>query len=123
MAGDRHDTAAARTSAARRDGADRQGKANGASKADQRREAAQRREALKPLAKKIKETESLMERLGKRIQAIETQLTDPALYEKNPQKAGQLAKERASAAAELAEAEECWLALSGEYEEALVERI
>ncbi|MBZ0163023.1 MAG: ATP-binding cassette domain-containing protein [Notoacmeibacter sp.] len=118
--GDLDDYRALITSAARRDGADRQGKANGASKADQRREAAQRREALKPLAKKIKETESLMERLGKRIQAIETQLADPALYEKNPQKAGQLAKERAAVVAELAEAEEGWLALSGEYEEAIV---
>jgi ATP-binding cassette subfamily F protein 3 len=41
------------------------------------------------------------------------------LYEKNPARAAQKAKERADAAAKLAAAEEQWLELSSEYEEAM----
>ncbi|MFP1631443.1 ABC-F family ATP-binding cassette domain-containing protein [Zhengella sp. ZM62] len=89
------------------------------SKADQRREAAQRREQFKPLARKIKEAETLMEKLGKRIQAIETELADPALYEKNAKKAADLGKERADLTAKLAQTEESWLEMSAEYEEAM----
>ncbi|PHP68233.1 glycosyl transferase family 1 [Zhengella mangrovi] len=89
------------------------------SKADQRREAAQKRELLKPLSKKIKDAESLMDKLGKRIQAIETELADPALYDKNPKKAGDLGKERADLTARLAQAEESWLEMSAEYEDAM----
>ena len=90
-----------------------------ASKAEQRREAAQRRAGLKPLQKRIKETETLMERLQKRIQAIETELADPALYEKNPARATELAKERAALSNRLGEHEEDWLALSQDYERAM----
>ncbi|MCC0033109.1 MAG: ABC-F family ATP-binding cassette domain-containing protein [Brucellaceae bacterium] len=89
------------------------------SKAGQRRDAAQKREQLKPLAKKIKDAEALMEKLGKRIQAIETELADPALYEKNAKKAADLGKERADLSAKLAGTEESWLEMSHEYEEAM----
>ncbi|MEZ5811017.1 MAG: ABC-F family ATP-binding cassette domain-containing protein [Rhizobiaceae bacterium] len=85
-------------------------------KAEQRKSGAQRREALKPLAKKIKETESLMERLRKRIQAIETTLADPALYEKDPARSGELAKERTALARNLEAAEHDWLELTESYE-------
>jgi len=89
------------------------------SKAEKRRENAQLREKLKPVAKKIKETESLMEKLGKKIQAIETQLADPDLYTKSPARAGELAKERSALVDELSSHEENWLALSAEYEEGM----
>ena len=89
------------------------------SKADQRREAAQKREQLKPLARKIKETETLMEKLGKRIASIETELADPSLYEKNAKKAADLGKERADLTAKLAQTEESWLDMSAQYEEAM----
>ncbi|MBK8458274.1 MAG: ABC-F family ATP-binding cassette domain-containing protein [Phyllobacteriaceae bacterium] len=88
----------------------------GVSKADQRRDAAARREALKPLAKKIKETESLIEALRKRIQALDAELHDPALYAQDAAKTTALAKIRADKAAELADHEEAWLHLSDEYE-------
>ena len=52
-----------------------------ASKADRRREAAARRAAFEPLAKEIRATEGLMDRLRKRLDTIEDELANPALYE------------------------------------------
>ncbi len=92
-----------------------------ASKADRRREAAARRAALEPLAKEIRATEGLMERLRKRLDAIEDQLADPALYEKDPVGATRLAKERSDLSAQLARNEEKWLEMSAEYEEGIAE--
>ncbi|MBL8584348.1 MAG: ABC-F family ATP-binding cassette domain-containing protein [Rhizobiaceae bacterium] len=91
------------------------------SKADKRRESAQRRAALEPLAKQIKATEGLMERLRKRVDAIETEMAAPSLYESDPAKATRLAKERAELNANLASQEDIWLTLSTQYEEALAE--
>ncbi|MEP9388996.1 ABC-F family ATP-binding cassette domain-containing protein [Mesorhizobium sp. KR9-304] len=89
-----------------------------ASKADRRREAAARRAAAEPLSKEIRATEALMDRLRKRIDAIEDQLADPRLYEKDPTAATQLAKERSELSAQLARNEEKWLEMSAEYEKA-----
>jgi ATP-binding cassette subfamily F protein 3 len=87
-----------------------------ASKADRRREAAQRRAALEPVAKEIRATEALMDRIRKRIDGIEDELANPAVYEKDPSTATRLAKERSQLSATLAGHEEKWLALSAEYE-------
>ncbi len=95
--------------------------ADKASKAERRRDAAQRRQALEPLAKEIRATEALMERIRKRIDGIEDQLADPRLYEKNPSAATQLAKERSDLSNALAGHEERWLTLSAEYEEGIAE--
>ena len=92
-----------------------------ASKADRRRDAAARRKALEPVAKEIKATEGLIERTRKRIEAIEQQLADPALYEKEPQKATALAKERSDLSNALERHEDKWLTLSQEYEEGMAE--
>jgi ATP-binding cassette subfamily F protein 3 len=92
-----------------------------ASKADRRREAAARRAALEPLAKEIRTTEGLMERLRKRIDTIEDQLADPALYEKDPVGATRLAKERSDLSGQLSRHEEKWLEMSAEYEEGIAE--
>jgi ATP-binding cassette subfamily F protein 3 len=89
------------------------------SKADQRKVNAEKRASLAPLRKKINEIESLTGKLEKLIQALDAELADPVLYEKAPAKAAQRAKERAEAAARLAHAEEQWLELSAEYEEAM----
>ncbi|WP_104665809.1 ABC-F family ATP-binding cassette domain-containing protein [Ensifer adhaerens] len=89
------------------------------SKADQRKANADKRASLAPLRKKINEIESLTGKLEKLIQALDVELADPALYEKAPAKAAQKAKERSDAAAKLAQAEEQWLELSSEYEEAM----
>ena len=88
-------------------------------KADQRKLAAERRSALAPLKKKINDLESLTGKLQKLIQALDKELEDPALYEKSPDKAVTKAKERAGALAKLNEAEEQWLELSTEYEDAM----
>ena len=88
------------------------------SKADRRREAAQRRAQLEPLAKEIKATEALIERLRKRVAAIEEQLADPALYDKDTGKMTALSKERAELSDKIARQEDLWLSLSSEYEEA-----
>ena len=95
--------------------------ADKASKAERRRDAAQRRQALEPLAKEIRATEALMERIRKRIDNIEDQLADPRLYEKEPSAATQLAKERSDLSNALAGHEERWLTLSAEYEEGIAE--
>ncbi|MBY3497741.1 ABC-F family ATP-binding cassette domain-containing protein [Rhizobium laguerreae] len=89
------------------------------SKADQRKLNAERRASLTPLRKKINEIESLTAKLEKQIQALDVELADPALYEKTPTKAAEKAKQRGEAAAKLAAAEEDWLMLSAEYEEAM----
>jgi ATP-binding cassette, subfamily F, member 3 len=89
------------------------------SKSDQRKANAERRASLAPLKKKINEIESLTAKLEKQIQALDKELADPALYEKAPAKAAAKAKERGEAAAKLSAAEEEWLTLSAEYEEAM----
>ncbi|MFS2176421.1 ABC-F family ATP-binding cassette domain-containing protein [Rhizobium pisi] len=89
------------------------------SKADQRKLNAEKRASLTPLRKKINEIESLTAKLEKQIQALDAELADPVLYEKTPAKAAEKAKQRGEAAAKLAAAEEDWLILSAEYEEAM----
>lgn len=86
------------------------------SKADQRREAAQRREALKTLSKKIKQSEGLIEKLRQQIQIIEAKLADPDLYENDPAKVSDMAKQRGELARELEETEQAWLVDTEAYE-------
>jgi len=88
-------------------------------KADQRKAAADKRASLAPLRKKINEIESLTKKLETLIQALDAELADPTLYEKSPAKAADKAKQRGEAAAKLSAAEEQWLELSAEYEEAM----
>ncbi|KQV63958.1 ABC-F family ATP-binding cassette domain-containing protein [Rhizobium sp. Root1220] len=92
---------------------------DGASKADQRKMNADRRASLAPLKKKINEIESLTGKLEKLIQTLDAELADPVLYEKAPAKASEKAKQRGEAAAKLSAAEEQWLELSSQYEEAM----
>ncbi|CDZ37847.1 ATP-binding cassette domain-containing protein [Neorhizobium galegae] len=89
------------------------------SKAEQRKANAEKRASLAPLKKKINEIEAVTAKLEKLIKALDKELADPALYEKTPAKAAQKAKERGEAAAKLSSAEEEWLMLSSEYEEAM----
>jgi ATP-binding cassette, subfamily F, member 3 len=95
--------------------------ADKASKADRRRESAARRAAAEPLAKEIRATEALMDRMRKRIDGIEDQLADPKLYERDPNAATQLSKERSQLSAQLSQQEERWLAMSAQYEETTAE--
>ncbi|WP_438749250.1 ABC-F family ATP-binding cassette domain-containing protein [Pararhizobium sp. O133] len=88
-------------------------------KADQRKAAAEKRAAFAPLKKKINEIESLTEKLQKQIRALDTELESQELYEKFPAKATAKVKERAEIFARLTKAEEQWMELSTEYEEAM----
>ncbi|MFB9951176.1 ribosomal protection-like ABC-F family protein [Rhizobium puerariae] len=106
-------------SAGRKKDEKQQGADETASKSEQRKVNAEKRASLAPLRKKINEIESLTARLEKLIQVLDAELADPALYDKSPAKAAQKAKERSDAAAKLAAAEEEWLMLSSEYEEAM----
>ncbi len=90
-----------------------------ASKAEQRKANAEKRASLAPLKKKINEIESLTAKLEKLIQTLDAELADPQLYEKAPAKAADKAKQRGETAARLAAAEEDWLMLSAQYEEAM----
>ncbi|WP_321504170.1 ABC-F family ATP-binding cassette domain-containing protein [Breoghania sp.] len=89
-----------------------------ASAQDRRREAADRRAQLAPLRQKIQAAEKLMEKHQGELQRLDGLLADPDLYVKDPAKATKLAKQRSDAEKALAEAEENWLELSGQYEEA-----
>ncbi|MEK1887427.1 MAG: ABC-F family ATP-binding cassette domain-containing protein [Phyllobacterium sp.] len=90
-------------------------------KAEQRKLAAQRREALKPLQKKIQEAEAQVQRFQKKIDTLQAQLADPVIYSREPAKATQIGKEIGYAKTSLARAEEEWLALSSDYEDAMAE--
>jgi ATP-binding cassette, subfamily F, member 3 len=90
-------------------------------KAEQRKLAAQKREALKPLQKKIQEAEAQVHRFQKKIDTLQTQLADPVIYTREPAKATQIGKEIGYAKSSLARAEEEWLTLSSEYEDAMAE--
>ncbi|MCV9965826.1 ATP-binding cassette domain-containing protein [Pararhizobium sp. BT-229] len=98
-------------------------KGNGAddsrSKAEQRKANADKRAAFAPLKKKINDIESLTGKLQKQIQALDKELEDQDIYEKFPDKAAAKVKERAEIMAKLAKAEEHWMDLSTEYEEAM----
>ncbi|MFL5161348.1 MAG: ABC-F family ATP-binding cassette domain-containing protein [Microvirga sp.] len=89
-----------------------------ASKIDERRAAAERRVALAPLRKKLEALESRMAKLTDVIGKVDAALADGTAFQKDPAKATELSKMRAEAAATLASAEEEWLILSSEIEEA-----
>jgi ATP-binding cassette subfamily F protein 3 len=91
------------------------------SRADLRRAAAERRAELAPLKRQIDALDKTITRLTKRIAEIDAQLADPKLYDRDPARVAALGKERAEAVSALADAEDQWLALSGEYEEAVAD--
>ena len=62
-----------------------------------------------------------MDRMRKRIDVIEDQLADPALYEKDPDRRPSWPRSARSSPPTLAGHEEKWLAMSAEYEEATAE--
>jgi ATP-binding cassette subfamily F protein 3 len=68
------------------------------------------------LRKRVSAAETLTQKLHTQIEKLDATLA--TLFASDPVKAGQLAKERADAAAKLAEAEEEWLNASAELEAA-----
>ena len=78
---------------------------------------AQKRSNPIALKKKIDEIQSLIDRIERLIQGIDTELSDPEIYVKNPNRAADLTTARANAQKKLEASEEEWLALSTELEE------
>ncbi len=77
-----------------------------------------RRIATGPLKKRIRELEAQVEKLEKEIARLDARLADPELHAKAPLDAAGFAKARNAASEALATAEEEWLAVSAELEEA-----
>ena len=77
-----------------------------------------RRRRLKPLKQRADQAERAVATLGERLRQLDAALAAPDLFARDPEKAGQLAKERAAVARELGEAEARWLQAQDEYESA-----
>jgi ATP-binding cassette subfamily F protein 3 len=90
-------------------------------RAELRRVAAEKRAELAPLQRGIKAAEQDVTRLATRIAEIDQTLSDQQLYQREPARVASLGKERADTVAALASAEERWLALSSQYEEAMAQ--
>jgi ATP-binding cassette subfamily F protein 3 len=87
------------------------------SSAARRRMAAEQRAAEAPLRARIRETESQIERLRKKVKRLDASLAQSGVYARDSAEAGRLARERARAERAINEAEERWLALSSDLEE------
>jgi ATP-binding cassette subfamily F protein 3 len=73
---------------------------------------------LAPLRRRISTAEGAIKRLNDELARLDAALAEPGLYARDPKKAASLARQRAHACAELATAEEDWLAASAAYEQA-----
>jgi ATP-binding cassette, subfamily F, member 3 len=84
--------------------------------AERRREEAERRRQLAPLARRIQEAETAIDKLRKAIASIDEQLSDAEWFSTNPDRGSEYAKIRAEAEKRLVMREDEWLQLSGDYE-------
>lgn len=83
---------------------------------DSRRAAAERRQNLKPLREKARALESQLEKFAALLARADEALANPDIFAKSPERAAQIAKDRASLAGRIATTEEEWLAVMGEIE-------
>jgi ATP-binding cassette subfamily F protein 3 len=88
------------------------------SRQDERRAAASARAELAPLKKRIDAFEREIARITAQIARLDGELGQSSLYDKQPDRATQLVKERGGLAKTLAETETAWLEASEAYEEA-----
>ncbi len=79
-------------------------------------EAPRKRQALGPIQKDIRALEARMAKLQDQVADVDRRMAAPGFFERNPTKAGELARTRARTADELAVAEAEWLALSEKHE-------
>ncbi len=86
------------------------------SRKEERRIAAEKRAQLAPLRKEIQALEKKMSKLTEQIEQIDGKLEDVSLYEKEPERATELAKDRGQAQRTLEELEESWLELTEQLE-------
>jgi len=83
-----------------------------------RQDAAAKRAEVAPLRKSIKDIEQKLARLQTELARIDSFLADPKTYDGAPERVILLGKDKARFESEIAVAEERWLALSAELEEA-----
>jgi ATP-binding cassette subfamily F protein 3 len=88
-------------------------------RAEVRRANAEKRAEFAPLQRQIKQAETEIARLTKRLGEIDSALADPDLYARDSGRAASLNKERAELNNTLSTVEENWLTLSSEYETAM----
>jgi len=88
------------------------------SRQEQRREDAARRAGLAPLRKKITSHEKQVEKLGTKIAALDEKLGDTGLYDRDPEGAAELVRQRGELAKDLERAEAEWMQASEAYESA-----
>lgn len=103
---------------ARRDSGSRGVQDAASSFKEERRAAAEKRQNLKPLREKARLLEQQIDKLTTLLSRADEALANPAIFRDAPAKAAQLAKDRAMLADKLAQAEEEWLGVMGELEEA-----
>jgi len=75
--------------------------------------------ASAPLKRKMEAAEEVMARLSREVEALDLQLSDPALYVKEPAKAAELGTRRDKLGERLDAAEAEWVAAAEAYEQAL----
>src|SRR5262249_30380329 len=88
---------------------------------DLRRRAAQMRSALAPLKKAVADAEAEIERIAKRMQAIDSELADSALYMRDSDHAQALTRERGELRRSHESAELQWFSATEAYERAQVD--
>ncbi len=81
-----------------------------------RREAAEKRANLKPLRERAKALESQLEKFNTLLARADEALANPDIFAKAPERATQIAKDRAALAERVAATEEEWLEVMGEIE-------
>ncbi|CAN0531774.1 unnamed protein product, partial [Laminaria digitata] len=87
-------------------------------KREQRKKAAEQREALAPLRKQVQRMEKNIAKFQSEKAEIEAKMADPDLYDGDSAKLVDLQKDLGWVASQMAEAEEVWLSLQQELEEA-----
>jgi ATP-binding cassette, subfamily F, member 3 len=85
---------------------------------DTRRQSAELRAALAPLKKTVANAEADIERLSKKIAAVDGELANPGLYAADAMRAQALARERNGLVAAREKAEAAWMSASEAYEAA-----
>ncbi len=105
-------------------GSKRRGKPDGTartarvSRQEERRAGAARRAELAPLRKRVAQKESVVASLSEQIAQLDERLGDAALYEREPDTAAEIVKQRGELAKQLDAAEMEWLQASEAYEAA-----
>ncbi len=86
---------------------------------DQRRAAADRRAAVKPLRDEVQRCEREMARLEKKLGELDASLSDPALYQDQPERAATLMREQGVLRKQLDDLEGQWLEAAETLEQAM----